>query len=240
MPDTNPADTKTSQVGAAQETPVSAAKVILEIFYAILATTSVVLFGLSEAEMLGDEFSSLARTFDLMICIIFASQAVISLWRAPNKKRWWKWGWADFLASVPEVEVLRVFRGLRLFLVIRSIRSTVKSVRGLAQLFNAGRTQTVFALVFTLIVTSILLSSFLILGLESTHPESNIRTAQQALLWSLATITGVEPAGFGDHYPVTGGGRVIAIWLVIVSLGLIGSLAGVISAWIEEEHQEHD
>ena len=45
---------------------------------------------------------------------------------------------------------------------------------------------------------------------------------------------------FGDHRPVTLGGQLIAIWLVIVSLGLIGSLAGVISAWIEDEGPDHE
>ena len=77
-------------------------------------------------------------------------------------------------------------------------------------------------------------SSFLILGVESTQSDANILTAENALLWAVATLFGAEPAHFGDHYPVTLGGRMIALWLVIVSLGLIGSLAGVISAWIEQ------
>ena len=81
------------------------------------------------------------------------------------------------------------------------------------------------------------MSSVLILGMESTHPEANIRTAENALMWVIATLFGAEPTYFGDHYPVTLGGRVIALWLVIVSLGLIGSLAGVISAWIERERE---
>lgn len=79
------------------------------------------------------------------------------------------------------------------------------------------------------------MSSFLILGVESTQTEANIRSAENAALWSVATMFGAEPAYFGDHDPDTLGGRLIALWLVIVSLGLIGSLAGVMSAWIEQE-----
>ena len=90
------------------------------------------------------------------------------------------------------------------------------------------------ATVFSLIVVSVVISSFLILGVESTQPDANIRTAEDALLWAVATLLGAEPTYFGDHYPVTLGGRMITLWLLIVSLGLIGSLAGVISAWIEE------
>lgn len=216
----------------------SGAAVILECCYAILATTSVVLYGMSASGMLSKEFAALAGTFDNIICLIFVIQASVSLYRAPDKVKWWKWGWADFVASIPEVEALRIFRGVRLFLIVRSIRSVVRGVRGLAQLFDAGRAQTVLALVFSLIVISVLMSSFLILGMESNHPGANIRTAQDAFLWAISTLTGAEPTGFGDHYPVTSGGRVVAIWLVIVSLGLIGSLAGLISAWIEDEPEE--
>lgn len=225
--------------GPAAKKP-SGAAVVLEFCYAILATVSVVLFGMSAAGMLSEEFASLARTFDYLICLIFVTQASWSLYRAPDKIKWWKWGWADFVASVPEVEILRIFRGLRLFLVVRSIRSMVRGVRGLAQLFDAGRAQTVLALVFSLIVISVLMSSFLILGMESPNPDANIKTARDAFLWSISTLTGAEPTGFGDHFPVTDGGRVVAIWLVIVSLGLIGSLAGLISAWIEDEPEENE
>ena len=83
-----------------------------------------------------------------------------------------------------------------------------------------------------LAVVDRIMSSFLILGMENARPEANIRTAESVLLWAVATLFGAKPTCFGDHYPVTLGGRLIAIWLVIVSLGLIGSLAGVISTSI--------
>ena len=79
------------------------------------------------------------------------------------------------------------------------------------------------------------MSSFLVLGVETTHPDPNITTAENALLWSVATLFGADTAGFGNHFPVTAAGRLVGLWLVVVSLGLIGSLAGVISAWIENE-----
>ena len=170
---------------------------------------------------------------DYFVCILFATKAVWDLWRTPDKRRWWKWGWADLAASVPEVEALRGLRLLRLFLIIRVMRSTTQSVHSISTYFNFERTRSVIATVFSLIVVSVVVSSFLILGLESANPNANIRTAENALLWAVATLFGAEPTSFGDHYPVTLGGRLIALWLVIVSLGLIGSLAGVISAWIE-------
>ena len=82
-------------------------------------------------------------------------------------------------------------------------------------------------------MVSVVTSSFSILGLEAKHPGANITTAEQAAWWSISTLFGAEPSDFGEHHAVTTGGRLIALWLTILSLGLIGSLAGLISAWIE-------
>ena len=215
--------------------PVTGAQIIVETLYALLALASIVLFGLRQISLLGPAFQSLAQLTDYIVCVLFASKAVWDLWRAPNKLHWLKWGWADFAASIPEVEFLRVLRGLRLLLIIRVMRSTTRSVHSIVSYFNVGRARAVVATVFSLIIVSLVMSSFLILGVESTHPDSNILTAESAMMWSVATLFGAEPSGFGDHFPVTVAGRLVAVWLVVVSLGLIGSLAGVISAWIEQE-----
>ena len=213
---------------------VSGAQIIVETLYAILAIGSIILFGLRHLSELGSEFQKLALMMDYLVCVLFATKAVWDLWRAPDKRRWWKWGWTDFAASIPEVEAFRVLRLCRLFLIIRVMRSTTKSVQSIATYFNVGRSRAVIATVFSLIMISIVISSFLILGVESTHPDANIQTAESALLWAVATLFGAEPDDFGGYHPVTLGGRLITLWLVIISLGLIGSLAGVISAWIEQ------
>ncbi len=213
----------------------SAAKVILEALFALLALGSVILFGLNQGFELDREFQELARIADRMVCALFITKAAWDLWRAPNRWHWWKWGWADVIASIPDVEALRAFRGLRLIMMVRVMRSTTNSVRGAVTLFDAGRTQALVAMVFALIVVSVVAGSFLVLGMESSQPGANIHTAEAAFLWTVSTLIGAEAAGFGDHYTVTTGGRIVAIWLVTLSLGLIGSLAGLISAWIEDE-----
>ena len=213
----------------------SGAQVIVETLYALLALGSVVLFGLRQMSSLDSEFLRLADLADHIVCGLFLTKALWDWWKAPNRLYWLKWGWADLAASVPDIELPRALRGLRLVLLIRVLRSTTRSIHGIVTLFNVGRTRSVVATVFALIVISVIMSSFLILGMESSHPDANIHTAENALLWSVSTLIGAEPAGFGDHYPVTTGGRLVSLWLVTVSLGLIGSLAGLISAWIEQD-----
>ena len=52
----------------------------------------------------------------------------------------------------------------------------------------------------------VIFSSIAILNVE-TAPESNIKTAEDAIWWAFVTITTV---GYGDKFPVTTEGRIIA------------------------------
>lgn len=210
-------------------------QVILETLFAILALGSVVLFGLRQLPQ-PDEFDRLADLLDWIICALFFTKALWDLWRAPSRKAWFKWGWADLLASIPEIEVLRAFRGARLLIVVRLFRSTTRSVSGLATLFNISRARSVAATVSSLIVVSLMVSSVLVLTLEAGRPGANIVTAEHALWWSISTMFGIEPDNFDGLRVVSTGGRLIALWLVIVAFGLLGSLAGLISSWIEGDH----
>lgn len=219
----------------APEPAPTGSQVVLESLYAVLALGSVALYALTLRPSATEEFRELAEYIDWAICTLFFTKAAWDLWRAPDRKRWWHWGWSDFLASVPIVEPLRGLRAIRLVLIIRVLRSATRAVHGFAALFRVGRAKTVAATVSSLIMISLILGSFLILGLESRHPEANILTAEDALLWSVATFFGAEPTDFGEHQAVTTGGSLIAVWLKTLSLGLVGSLAGLISNWIEAD-----
>lgn len=50
-----------------------------------------------------------------------------------------------------------------------------------------------------------------------------------ALWWSAVTITTV---GYGDYAPITTEGRVVAIFLMLLSIGLIGSVTALLANWV--------
>ncbi|MBM3854857.1 MAG: two pore domain potassium channel family protein [Verrucomicrobia bacterium] len=56
---------------------------------------------------------------------------------------------------------------------------------------------------------------------------ANIRTAGDAVWWSVATVTTV---GYGDRYPVTTDGRLVAGTLMIAGVGLFGALSGLVAS----------
>ncbi|MFM9023187.1 MAG: S8 family serine peptidase, partial [Solirubrobacterales bacterium] len=58
-------------------------------------------------------------------------------------------------------------------------------------------------------------------------PGSNIRTIGQAYWWAIVTTTTV---GYGDEYPVTWQGRVVASVVMLVGVGLIGTVSASVAS----------
>lgn len=138
-----------------------------------------------------------------------------------------KWGWIDLLASIPEVSALRWGRLFRVFRIVRMLRA-LKSLRMiLDMLFLHNRTRGGVASVFTIAFLVLSLSSAGVLMVERT-PEANIKTAEDAVWWSVTTVTTV---GYGDRFPVTTGGRLIAAALMFTGVGLFGTLSGVLASF---------
>jgi voltage-gated potassium channel Kch len=55
--------------------------------------------------------------------------------------------------------------------------------------------------------------------------------------WSFTTITTV---GYGDYYPVTAMGKLIAVMLMIGAIGLVASMTAIFASWILERVAKED
>ena len=74
-----------------------------------------------------------------------------------------------------------------------------------------------------------------ILDIERFAPNSNIRTPGDALWWGLVTVTTI---GYGDKYPVTTEGRLVAGVLIIFGIAMISALTGAFASWILSQTEE--
>lgn len=179
---------------------------------------------------LPSEISRLLLFIDNIICVIFLIDFFIRFFKAEDKLKFMKWGWIDLISSIPTFEFLRpgrAFRLIRLLRILRAFRSAKVIVEHLYQKKSHGAFTTVSVLAtFTLIFSSIA-----ILQVED-HPESNIKTAEDALWWAYVTITTV---GYGDRYPVTTEGRLIAVFLMTTGVGLFGTFTGFIASWFASD-----
>ena len=144
-----------------------------------------------------------------------------------------RWGWIDLISSIPYIAVLRagrLFRLIRLLRVLRAFRSTRILIHHIFKSKVKG-TMTAVAIVTVLII---IFSSISILIVE-TAPNSNIRTAEDAVWWTMTTVTTV---GYGDKFPVTTEGRIIGMLVMCSGVGLIGAYTGFIaSIFVGEEER---
>jgi voltage-gated potassium channel len=61
---------------------------------------------------------------DLFVCVVFLTDFFVNLARAPSKRAYLiKWGWIDFLSSIPMLPAFRVGRVVRIVRVLRVLRA---------------------------------------------------------------------------------------------------------------------
>jgi voltage-gated potassium channel len=70
-----------------------------------------------------------------------------------------------------------------------------------------------------------------VLEAERDAPDATITTFGEAVWW---TITTVSTVGYGDRYPVTVEGRIVAATLMVAGIALLGVVTASIAAWFVE------
>jgi voltage-gated potassium channel len=82
---------------------------------------------------------------------------------------------------------------------------------------------------------TLFIGAWLVLLFEENTKGSNIHNYGDALWWAIVTVTTV---GYGDRFPVTGGGRTVAVVLMLVGIGLIGVLTATVASVFIKEHTD--
>ena len=172
---------------------------------------------------------------DAAVCIIFLADFFVQLAIARDKLHYLRWGWIDLLSSIPMLPVLRWGRMLRVVRLVRILRG-FRAAKILTSVVFAHRAKGALATALFVSLVLVTFGSVTILHVE-TDVHSNIHTPGDALWWSVATIATV---GYGDKYPVTAEGRLVAIMLMLGGIGLFGTFTGYLATWFMEprEHTE--
>lgn len=194
--------------------------------FTILILSLVALFAIA-ADMflkLPPEVSRILQGVDLIACALFFIDFVTRFWAAESKLAFMRWGWIDLVASIPSVGVLRIGRVVRVLRILRLIRG-IRSLRRFFGIVYASRVQGGVATVAVTMFLLVVFASVAILLCE-TAENSNIKTAGDAVWWSVTTVTTV---GYGDRYPVTTAGRTVAIGLMLSGVGMFGAFSGIVA-----------
>jgi voltage-gated potassium channel len=180
-----------------------------------------------------DEAKEIALFIDTIIAFMFLVDFFYTLYRAKDRLAYMRWGWMDLLGSLPGVPAFRI---LRLWRIVRFFRLTGRaSLRDLIFTFlkrPAGSSLMVVSLIGLVLLG---VSSYLILVTEHNAPGANITSAADAIWWSLVSVTTV---GYGDRFPVTVGGRVVAVFLMLAGIGLFSVLTSYLSSTFVGQDEE--
>ena len=125
-----------------------------------------------------------------------------------------------YAISRPDLMVAVIFPPVRIFASMRLLR----------KLFSRGN----LALFMSVALILMLNAAVVVWEFESRAPGSNILTLGNALWWSVVTVTTV---GYGDYTPVTLGGRLTAVALLLLGLVSLAVLTAQIASNFLEQGQ---
>jgi voltage-gated potassium channel len=167
---------------------------------------------------------------DNIICVFFLVDFFSRFYKAENKLLFLKWGWIDLISSIPTFDALRFGRLLRLIRLIRILRA-FRSTKHIINHIYKKKSNGAFTTVAVIAILTLIFSSITILQFEDA-PDSNIKTAEDAIWWACSTISTV---GYGDKFPVTTEGRIVGVILMIVGGGLFATMSGFFASWFVDD-----
>jgi voltage-gated potassium channel len=162
---------------------------------------------------------------DILACILLMFDFFLTWYNAPDRRFYLlRYGWLDFLGSIPGLLIFRLLRIFRLARIFRRMRRTTSEEVRQQVRQRLGESTLMIAILMIYLV--VMLGSIAIVQVESPAPNANIKTGGDAVWWSFVTIATV---GYGDRFPVTTAGRSIAILVMVVGVSVFSVLTGFLA-----------
>lgn len=191
--------------------------------------------------------------FELMIASIFSVEYLARLWIEADNPKFAKHRFPRLRYALTPIAIIDLcailpaffaFGGasslvLRFFRVFRMIRlaklgRTSRAWLMIREAFYERRYE--FGLVLGLVAVAVLISGSLMYWAEADAQPDKFGSIPRALWWAIVTLTTV---GYGDVYPVTIFGRILAAFISITGVMLIALPTGLFAASFTEGIERH-
>ncbi|MDB3857648.1 ion transporter [Schleiferiaceae bacterium] len=206
------------------------------IYVLILLSTLAII--LESDQELSKTYHRLFQNFEVISVAIFSLEyiyrTVLNFRRNKNLKYNYSfYGLIDLIAVLPfflplafafDSRALRILRLIRALRVLK-VSQHSKAVKHLLQVFKQIKGE--LTLTFFLSLILIVFSGIVVYYAENPSQPDVFNNIGNSIWWALATLTTV---GYGDIYPITVLGKLIASFVAIVGIGLIAIPTGLISA----------
>lgn len=196
-------------------------------------------------------YKNIIDQIETVTVIIFTIEYILRIWTAdflyPKKSKFVAilafifsfYGIVDFLTFFPfylpivfpaGIVALRVFRVIRIFKLFK-INPNYDAFNAIVDVINEKKNQILSS--FCMILILMLASSLCMYSLEHEAQPENFRNAFSGVWWSVSTLLTV---GYGDIYPVTVLGKIMAIFISFLGVGMVAIPTGIISAGFVEQY----
>jgi len=134
-----------------------------------------------------------------------------------------------FISGVNETFLLRLFRLIRLFSVIRIGRYST-ALKNVLDAISDRKHELLFAVAIS--TTVLVISSTFMYLLEAELQPEAFGSIIRSIWWAAAALTTV---GYGDVYPITALGKVFAVVSAFSSIGIVALPAGILAGSFTEK-----
>ena len=232
------------QIGNQTDVP----SLIFDVFIVFIIVLNIVITFCQTFAQLA-RYASLMQTVELVTIVIFTVEYLLRLWtaqylypemghgRAKLKFAVSFYGIVDLMTILPYflpfvfpsgAVAFRMFRVVRILRLFR-INAKYDAFHVITTVLKEKRNQLMYSIFLVLVL--IMASSLCMYGLEHEAQPEHFSNAFSGIWWSVSTLLTV---GYGDIYPITVGGQVMAIVIAFLGVGMVAIPTGIISAGFVE------
>ena len=178
------------------------------------------------------EIPSWVEGLERLCLLVFMADYLLHLWVSPKPLAYARsfYGLIDLSAVlfffVPQIRsglVLWIFKFARVLRVFKLLRFLDEAqMLGRALRASARR---IGVFLFFVVMAQVVLG-YLMVVIESGHPDTQFQTVGQGVYWAIVTMTTV---GYGDFVPQTVLGRVLAAVVMLLGFGIIAIPTGIVT-----------
>lgn len=218
-----------------------------DIFITVIIVSNIIVTILETFDQLSS-FSGLFKIVEIVTVFVFCVEYILRIWTAnylypevtAGHARF-KFlisfdGIVDLLTIIPAffLSGFVIFRMLRVARIFHLFRLNAKydSFNVITTVLYEKRNQIISSIFIVLIL--MLASSLCMYSVEHEAQPAVFRNAFSGIWWSMSTLLTV---GYGDIYPITTLGRVMAICIAYLGVGAVAIPTGIISAGFVEQYQ---
>lgn len=230
------------QIGQREDFPSR----IFDIFLVTIIILNILVLVLETFNLPAD-FLNVLHIIEIVTIVLFGIEYLLRIWTAEflylnvsRGKAILKFllsydGIVDLLTIVPAFflsgfSAFRMLRVVRIFHLFR-INATYDSFNVITAVLKEKRNQ-IFSSLFIVIIL-MFASSLCMYSVENVAQPEVFDNAFSGMWWSISTILTV---GYGDIYPITILGRILAIIIAILGVGVVAIPTGIISAGFVEHY----